>query len=376
MIITSEIQQLISQIESSGQLQPYFHQLLSGLIISCQASQKDREQLKNNVLSNSLSSSIDDLSNYPIVNGYAVSFDPLTQEKELLTHWYLYGFVVGKEVVTPQLCSKTLTHIHDLFKKCNMEFSKPETWIVDGNLTPILSRGFLEIYHDDLLAQLRQSLRVYLFYVILWGTPFLWTTFDRLGMKLPTGEESQGLPLHVDQNPAVHSEFRTIQGVLALVDCPVERGTFVAVPNSIQYFKEYEKFISPQYKGEYVLLPSDSGLYQNIYNKKQEIPLKAGDLVAWDSRTTHANSSNASLENRYVAYISTGMAREHEIEIVEKRKAAFLNGLGENYRDGYMHASKKPRFTSKEFIIKNRVTEKLNDLGLCLYGIKKYTDYK
>jgi ribosomal protein S8 len=366
MIITDEIRLLVHQIESQKEIKPYLKLLLQNLHSNCLYHLKnDREQyVKLPALE----------TPYPIENGYAIAFDPLIQENEILQHWYQYGFVVGKNVVTNKECENVLKVIENIVSITNMDFSDSNTWKKDSNETKILSRGFFEIYHDDALAQIRQNIRIYLYHVILWGSPFLWTSFDRLGIKLPYGKESQGLSLHVDQNPNVHPDFRTMQGVLALVDCPEDRGTFVAVPGSKKYFEEYKNFVKEGYKGEYVQLDESSDFYIKLKANQQCIPLQKGHIVSWDSRTTHANSSNVSNLNRYVMYIATGLAKDDNEEIINIRKDLFYSGLGNNVRDAYSHASKKPRFTDPDFIMKTRKLENLTNLGKCLYGLKKYSE--
>jgi hypothetical protein len=366
MIITRDIQQLVHKIESETQIKPFLKLLFQQLQINCQEhALHERQYYKNLPVLE---------TPYPIVDGYAVSFDPLTQEKQILEHWYQYGFVVGKNVATANQCDDVVKTMQNIMNQVGMGLEDESTWKKDDNGTALLSRGFFELYHDDVLAQIRQNIRLYLYHVILWENPFLWTSFDRLGLKLPEGQESKGLPLHVDQNPTVHADFTTVQGVLALVDCPQERGTFVGVPGSKKYFSKYASYIKEGYKGEYIPLPEESGIYQELSQRQQCIPLKKGNIVSWDSRTTHANSDNLSSLNRYVMYVATGVAKEYDEQLVEKRKLNFRSGLGENVRDAYLHASKKPRFTNADLMSQLRKTEQLNELGLCLYGLKKYED--
>lgn len=364
MIINKEIQLLVYQIESEKKITPYLKLLLNKLQENCKKHHllERKKYIKLPILE----------SPYPIKNGYAVAFDPLIDEEQILNYWYQYGFVVGKNVVSEKSCDDTVKTINNIMNVVGMSLNNEATWKKDSNGIPLLSRGFFELYHDDTLAQIRQNIRLYLYHVILWGNPFLWTSFDRLGLKLPAGEESKGLPLHVDQNPTIHADFTTIQGVLALVDCPEERGTFVAVPGSKKYFSQYQQFIKDGYKGEYILLPENSQLYEEISKRKQFIPLKKGHFVSWDSRTTHANSDNYSLSNRYVMYTAMGLSREHDAKLVKIRTETFKNGLGENFRDAYLHASKKPRFTNPELISSLRKKEQLTELGQCLYGLEKY----
>ncbi len=214
---------------------------------------------------------------FPVdAEGYAVGFDPLTQEKDFVACWQRHGIVVGLKVVSPELCAATIARMGELMLgasdgKCDLD--KPETWDAmpaDEAGVPIASRGFFEIYHDDAIAQLRQSVRVYLHYVLIWGRADLWTTFDRLGIKLPGHGESKALPLHVDQNPNVHPEFRTVQGVLALADCPQERGTFVGVPGSKQFFGRYGSMAKNA--GEYVELDTSEADVRPLLDRARPSP--------------------------------------------------------------------------------------------------------
>lgn len=308
MIIDKNVLKLVNLISNTSYPNEYLKELIQILSQNCNSENK-YINYKNTqpILS-------EKYKLYPIEKGFAVAIDILHDENKLIDYWHEYGFVVGKNVVSNSDCENAIKSILNYLSLFNMSFEKPNTWLTDSNNTPIISRGFFEVYHDNALAQLRQSLKLYLHYTVLWKTPFLWTSFDRLGVKLPQGEESKGLSLHVDQNPFVHPNFQTIQGVVALSDCPIERGTFVAVPQSIKDFSSYQEHLTPGYIGEYVPLIPESSIYEKMFKNQQAIPLKKGNIVSWDSRTTHANSDNCSKENRYVAYISTGLAKSKNIE--------------------------------------------------------------
>lgn len=313
--------------------------------------------------------------------GYVRSYCPLTQEDEFVESWRRYGIVASRQAASPELCAGSIARVAELMNlvsggRCDLNCR--ETWQampVDEAQppVPILSRGFFEIYHDRALAALRQSVRVYLHNVLIWGRPDLWTTFDRLGIKLPGHGESGALPLHVDQNPNIHPSFRTVQGVLALTDCPAERGTFVGVPGSRKLFDQYGKMAKNQ--GEYVELDMNSGsVAATLSSHAQACPLRAGDLISWDSRTTHANSVNISDATRVVAYVSTGLAKENDEQAKAARRSAFETGIGSNVRDAYMHASKPPRYTNPATLARVRSPERLSLLGRLLYGIQSYSE--
>lgn len=360
MIIDSNVLKLVSHIEQQKEPTPYLIELIQHLSQTC--SYKPL-QFQNSSTQFKL---------YPVRDNYAEAINLLKEEQKFIDYWCEYGFVVGEHIVDSYSCQQVIQSIKGCMHYFNMSLDNKDSWLLDEQGTPILSRGFFEIYHNYAIAQLRQSIRYYLHYVALWQTPFLWTTFDRLGLKTPEGENAQGLPLHVDQNPCVHPEFTTIQGVLALEDCPVERGTFVAVPQSIHYFNHYQGFISQEYKGEYIALKENTDLFSLFESHKQYIPIKQGQLISWDSRLTHANSPNISQDNRYVAYLSTGIVKDDE-SIKKIRRDYFMSGLGINVREAYLHASKKPRFTSLK-LNQIRKKEELNLLGQLLYGFIDYKD--
>lgn len=317
------------------------------------------------------------IGHYPIdAEGYAVAYDPLEDEQGFWNAWSRYGMVVGKKVVSKESCHFAIKRMHDITRDisdgaCILDV--PETWHhapVDASGISLFSRGFFEIYHDKALSDLRQSIRLYIHHVMLWGRVDLWTSYDRFGVKLPGHEESYALPLHVDQNPLIHPGFKTVQGVVALTDCPMERGTFVGVPGSRAIFSEYGRF-APE-RGEFVELSLSDPISQMLQDNAQAIPLREGDIVSWDSRTTHANSENISKDARYVAYISAGPAREDSPELIAVRAEAFRTGIGTNVREALMHASKKARYSNYEKLEKVREPEQFTLLGELLYGKKSY----
>lgn len=362
MIFNTEVSDIVLAIESGDSDSNQYKRLIHAV----EQSLKD----SNNIIDEISHVKIELGNAYPVKDQYAVSFDPLTQSLELLETWHRYGMVVGSNVVNDANLLAALGKMQYILSSFNLRDSS--MYPIDSNGTPFISRGFFELYHDNTLAQVRQSIRLYLYHALLWRSSKLWTSYDRLGLKPPFGESSLGLGLHVDQNPTVHPGFTTIQGVLALADNSVENGTFVAVPGSIPDFDKYAQFIKPGYRGEFISL--DEGvLYERLHKHKQNIPLKMGSIVSWDSRTTHANSSNLSDRNRYVFYVSTGLAK-NDPQLIKTRNLAFETGLGENSREAYLHASKKPRFTDSNYLTHVRDSEELTLLGECLYSVRSYED--
>lgn len=380
-IIDEEVKQLVAKIESKTSLDE-IDSILEKLVLTLQKNcQKPsvRERYASYAAKESYPATLD---SYPLnSDGYAKAFDPVEDEIGFRQCWEKYGFVVGKSVISKEMCHKTVGRMKTMLQKLshnnfNLDDSATyDTIPKDENNVPCISRGFFEVYHDDSLAQLRQSIRVYLHYVLIWGKADLWTSFDRYGIKLPSNENSKGLPYHVDQNPLVHKGFQTTQGVLALVDCPVPQGTFVAVPGSRNMFPQYKDAVmahDPDYRGEYVEAAWNPNLNVQLTPHAQEIPIRAGDLVSWDSRTTHGNSPNLMDSPRMVAYIAAGPVVPSYEEILKFRKEGFVSGIGKNVREAMMHASKPPRYSMDKELATLREPEKLTYLGRLLYGEEPY----
>lgn len=373
-MIDDAIRELVAKLEATadtGVYAEHLHELIGRLRAASQRSEiKARyEAYRENNAGKP--------NHYPIdADGYAVAYDPLTDEEGFWNAWSTHGIVVGKSIIDAQLAKRAIERMHAIVLalsdgRCNLD--DPKTWDAlpeDADGTSLVSRGFFEIYHDTILAELRQSIRAYIHHVLIWGRVDLWTSFDRLGAKLPGVADSRALPLHVDQNPLIHSNFKTVQGVLALADCSLKRGTFAGVPGSVGSFLEYKRF-APD-RGEYVELPKEDSLTRTLEKNLQAFPMRAGDLVSWDSRTAHANTENVSDQVRYVAYIAAGPAREDEPELLNARTEAFKTGLGSNVREALMHASKKSRYTNPDAIAKIREPEHLTPLGKLLYGQTSY----
>ncbi len=380
MIVDNAIKDLVLAIENDGDN----HSKLSS----------SNSQLRNNIIK--LVNRLDEncknnscqinrpvsLSRYPInQDGFAQSFDPLTQEEAFTNAWQQYGVVVGKQIASPKQCRQTIDRIADLFNHFGLHMSDLKTGDnhfkipKDPDGTSIVSRGFFEIYHDHALSQLRQNIRAYIHHVLIWRTPRIWTSFDRLGIKLPRHDSAASLPLHVDQNPMMNPDFKTLQGVLALVDCPEERGTFRGIAGSNHFFHHYTEM---QKQGrEYTELDITTDIGKMLEKNAQSFPLRAGDLISWDSRTTHANTANISDDIRFVFYMASGLAREDNMRAIGARQDVIKNGTATSTTkdpEALIRASLKPRYTNLPLLQELRQADDLSLLGELLYGSKRYQD--
>jgi hypothetical protein len=317
---------------------------------------------------------------YPIDSeGYAYAFNLEIEGIQLLQTFKQLGFVVVRSVVSEESCqalvarSKVIVAGHNRYASTFSGLSA-STLPKDGNGTPILSRGFLEIYHDNAWASIRQSPGLYQLWVLLWGQLDIWTTFDRIGFR-PAGQSIDPLPLHVDQNPWLDPGFATIQGILALEDCPIERGTTVLVPGSKQCFHQW-KPLAQNHPGKHYVEVGDYRGRLEVALNPQQIPLKRGDILVWDSRTLHGATANLDrTSDRWVALVASGKARCNDRQLVRARQHSLKTCEVWNERAAYMHASKSPRYSAPYLLNQLRNPEQLTLLGELLYGVRSWEDF-
>lgn len=384
MIIDDEIIDLVSAIaflsekstesgissRNLNQINLYITRLVNCLDINCRKSDPHDFMSQESNVSNPL-------SRYPVDDdGFAVGYDPITQESDFRHAWHQHGLVVGKDILSSKECEKTIIRINQMFDALGIDVSDDHRLLGDlrdEGGTSVLSRGFFEIYHDHSLSQIRQNIRNYIHHVLIWHSAQLWTSFDRFGVKFPHNAESKGLPLHVDQNAVLNPDFTTVQGVLALRDCPLERGTFRAVPGSKNLFNHYAGMMT-QGK-EYSALDITSDIGKQMEKAAQNLPIRQGHLVSWDSRTTHANTPNVSDDIRYVAYIAAGLAQENNQQAIMARRDVIQTGAASSRiktPDALIRASLKPRYTAPTVLQAIRKDDALTMLGRLLYGVEKY----
>merc|ERR1712060_431199 len=119
------------------------------------------------------------------------------------------------------------------------------------------------------------------------------------------------------------------QALIALVDCPEETGSFLAVPGCTRFFREgwakqpqhtrYAVDLQPGVVTGKAYVP-DKSLLRSF---AQRFSLRAGDMIVWDSRTAHANFANTGQDFRLVQFVQMMPA----IEALEARHGHWARHL-------------------------------------------------
>merc|ERR1712048_902379 len=164
------------------------------------------------------------------------------------------------------------------------------------------------------------------------GEHRLWVSGDTYGIMRPTsglafpspdgGIEIRDrldwrweLKMHWDCNPwALQDDIDAgrptmFQALIALVDCPEETGSFLAVPGYTQFFREgwarqpqHSRFaidLKPGVVTGKAYVPDKSVLRSFA----QRFCVRAGDMIVWDSRTAHGNFANTGHDFRLVQFV-------------------------------------------------------------------------
>ena len=220
--------------------------------------------------------------------------DPIEEPDRFRAHFNTHGVAIASNAVDAPTCDYAAVRLKDMLTNlAGLDLSDPQTWdrlITDPEGTDLLGRGFAEITHDDGLAQVRQSVGMWVAGALIWGRTDILSTFDRYAVKLPGRSGTIPLPLHLDQNPTRQPEFACVQGLVALVDNPERNGVFQVVPGSKHRFSGFEQR-GRHYK-EYLPLEDEVG-DSPLREHTRNVALKRGDAVFWDSRTVHASSRAA-----------------------------------------------------------------------------------
>jgi hypothetical protein len=213
-------------------------------------------------------------------------------------HWTTWGYVVVPSAV-PEGNIRRLVDL--LWEFTEMRENDPSTWskkqLRDHQMQELNNSGMVEIYNHQYLWDNRQHPRVYDAFVDIWDRTDLWVAIDRANLNTPNRDARafSGF-IHWDVDTSLTPLPIGVQGVLSLVDSDSETGGFQCVP---ELFRTLEQWRRTQPADRDVWRPDVSGF--EIVN----VPMKAGDLLIFNSLLAHGIRPNASRDRvRIAQYIS------------------------------------------------------------------------
>jgi hypothetical protein len=228
-------------------------------------------------------------------------------------HWQTYGFVVVKQAV-PAANVEALKQL--LWEFQEMDPNDVSTWnaaqLRNHAMKELNNSGMVEIYNHQALWDNRQEQRVYDAFVDIWDDEKLWVTIDRANLNTPNkgGRAFTGF-IHTDVDTTLDPLPVNVQGVLSLVDVDPEMGGFQCVP---ELFRNFEAWKKEQPEGRDGFAPNIEGY--DVY----PVPMKAGDLMIFNSLLAHGIRPNTSTDKaRMAQYISMTPAAEDNQDLRERR---------------------------------------------------------
>lgn len=220
-------------------------------------------------------------------------------------HWQTYGFVVIPQAVPAENVART---VQFLWEFQQMDPNDVSTWdaaqLRSHAMKELNNSGMVEAYNHQTLWDNRQSQRVYDAFVDIWDREDLWVTIDRANLNTPnrSGRAFAGF-VHNDVDTTLEPLPINVQGVLSLVNVDGETGGFQCVPELFKHFDEWKSRQPPDRDG---FKPDISGY--EVY----PVPMKAGDLLLFNSLLSHGIRPNTSVNKvRIAQYISMTPAAEN-----------------------------------------------------------------
>jgi hypothetical protein len=222
-------------------------------------------------------------------------------------HWITFGYVVVPSAV-PEANIRRLVDL--LWEFSEMDPENPATWsrteLRDHQMRELNHSGMVEMYNHQYLWDNRQHPRVYDAFVDIWDSTDLWVAIDRANLNTPNREARafSGF-IHWDADTSLTPLPIGVQGVLSLVDTDAETGGFQCVP---ELFRTLEAWIPTQPPDRHPMHPDLTGF--DIV----AVPMKAGDLLIFNSLLAHGIRPNTSRDRvRMAQYISMFPADEDNV---------------------------------------------------------------
>ncbi|MEZ5666652.1 MAG: phytanoyl-CoA dioxygenase family protein [Alphaproteobacteria bacterium] len=237
-----------------------------------------------------------------------------------LRFWDDNGYVVVREAAPPANVQAVIDAIYEF---TGFSPDRPEEWnrpaARRNGMEELNGAGMVEMYHHPAMWANRQLPRIHGAFADIWDTEALWVTIDRVNFNppQPDGGRFAGF-IHWDIDTSVEPLPFDVQGVLALTDVAEGGGGFQCVPGMPRLFPEWVKSQPPDRDPN---RPDMAGL------TVRAVPLRAGDLLIWNSQLAHGVAPNRSSRPRMAQYIAMSPAQEDNAAARQWRIDSWLHRL-------------------------------------------------
>ena len=220
--------------------------------------------------------------------------------------WQRNGYVVIRNAVSAEQIRKTTDFLWEFQE---LDRNHPETWDQSERrsheMKELNGSGMVEAYQHQTLWDNRQTQRVYDAFVDIWDREDLWVSIDRANLNTPNRGARQFTGfIHWDADTTLDPLPVNVQGVLALSDTTPEGGGFQCIPELFENFIEWRK-----------TAPADRNPWRPAIEtlpwEVEFVPMKAGDLLIFNSLLAHGIRPNTSTDKvRLAQYIAFTPANE------------------------------------------------------------------
>jgi len=228
-------------------------------------------------------------------------------------HWTTWGYVIVPDAAPAQNIERLKALLWEFQE---LDPADPSSWnqaqLRDHKMLELNNSGMVEIYNHQCLWDNRQQARIYNTFVDIWDREDLWVTIDRANLNTPNrGARPFGGFIHWDSDTSMRPLPVNVQGVLSLVDTDPEVGGFQCVP---ELFRNFDQWIETQPADRHPFFPDTTGFEIKF------VPLKAGDLLVWNTLLAHGIRPNVTTDRaRLAQYLSMYPADEANAAVRETR---------------------------------------------------------
>ncbi|CAF1081252.1 unnamed protein product [Adineta steineri] len=268
-----------------------------------------------------------------------------------ITHLNEHGYAIFSDIMLPNeinINKELLWNFLENIPGRHIQRNDSTTW---SNNWPGSDRfGIVNdggIGQSDFMWNIRSNRNIKRVYSNIWNTNELLVSFEGCGVYRnwyyePKWKTTTGW-YHVDQNPHLKPDRCCIQGFVSLTDQNETTGGLIVFPYTHLRFSELKDL--KHRSQDFVVIPNTHSILDNGRAIGKFIQCHAGDLVLWDSRLVHCNSSAFVYDERLktqsidflriVAYISmspTTFVRDQTIDRFRKqRKLTAQNNCTTNH---------------------------------------------
>ncbi|MDY0745999.1 phytanoyl-CoA dioxygenase family protein [Paucibacter sp. R3-3] len=234
-------------------------------------------------------------------------------------HWQRRGYVIIRQAVPEEQVRRTVDFLWEFQE---LDRHDPASWNQaerrSHGMAELNGSGMVEVYQNQHLWDNRQTQRVYDAFVDIWDREDLWVSLDRANLNTPNrGARAFTGFIHWDSDTSMTPLPINVQGVLALSDTSEETGGFQCIPELFEHFDDW-RAAAPQDRH-----PFRPDLDHVPWSVKF-VPMKAGDLLIFNSLLAHGIRPNTSEDQvRLAQYISFAPAHSSDAALREERVRAW-----------------------------------------------------